>query len=70
MRRPENIPPEMMVEHASNDMLLFTAFISIFIGLGLTWLGMHGKQLWLMTWSIGLVICSVLLGGYMLLYEY
>jgi len=70
MRIPENIPPEMMANNASNDMLMFTAIISVFIGIGLTWLGWHGKQLWMITWSIGLVICSVLLGVYMVLYEF
>jgi hypothetical protein len=68
MRIPDNIPPEMLVENTNNDMLLFTAILSFLIGIFLTWLGRHGKQLWLFVWSIGLVICSVLLGGYMLLY--
>jgi len=68
MRRPDDIPPEMLLQNANNDMLLFTALLSIIIGFILIWLGKKGQQLWLLTWSVGLVICSVLLGGYMLLY--
>jgi uncharacterized membrane protein affecting hemolysin expression len=62
MKYPENIPPEQLTIHASDDMLLFTAGLSIVIGVILAFLGHKGRQLWMVTWSIGLVICSVLLG--------
>ena len=52
--------------HASDDMLLFTAALSILIGLILTWLGHKGRQLWMVTWSIGLIICSILMGATLL----
>lgn len=57
----ESIPPEMLSRNASNDMLLFTAFISVLIGIALTWLGIHGKQLWMVVWSIGLIICAIVM---------
>jgi len=62
MKYPENIPPEKLTVNASDDMLLFTAALSIVIGLILVYLGHKGKQLWMVTWSIGLIICSVLMG--------
>ena len=61
MRIPENIPPEQLAQHASDDMLMFTAILSTVIGLILFLLGKKGKQLWMATWGIGLVISSLLL---------
>jgi hypothetical protein len=61
MRYQETIPPEQLTIHASDDMLLFTAFLSILIGFILIYLGYKGKQLWMVTWSIGLVIGSLLM---------
>lgn len=48
-------------------MLLFTAALSILIGMILVYLGRKGKQLWMVTWSIGLIICSVLMGASLLI---
>lgn len=62
MRYSEDIPPEKLTINASNDMMLFTAALSILIGLILVYLGHKGRQLWMVTWSIGLIICSILLG--------
>lgn len=62
MRYPENIPAEQLTVNASDNMLLFTAALSILIGVILTYLGHKGRQLWMVTWSIGLIICSVLMG--------
>jgi len=62
MRYPESIPAEQLTLHASDNMLLFTAALSILIGAILTYLGHKGRQLWMVTWSIGLIICSVLMG--------
>ncbi len=56
---PQHIPPDMLAKNASNDMLLFTAAISILIGAALTWLGWHGKQMWMVAWSIGLIIAAI-----------
>lgn len=62
MRYPDNVPPEQLTVHASDNMLLFTAALSILIGVILTYLGHKGRQLWMVTWSIGLIICSILMG--------
>lgn len=44
---------------ATDDMLLFTMVISLIIGVVLMWLARHGRQMWLMAWSVGLVVASV-----------
>jgi len=44
---------------ATDDMLLFTMVISLIIGVVLMWLARHGRQMWLMAWSVGLVLASV-----------
>ncbi len=62
MRYSENIPAEQLTVHASDNMLLFTAALSILIGIILTYLGHKGRQLWMVTWSVGLIICSILMG--------
>jgi uncharacterized membrane protein affecting hemolysin expression len=62
MRYSENIPAEQLTVNASNNMLLFTAVLSILIGIILTYLGHRGKQLWMVTWSIGLIVCSIAMG--------
>ena len=67
MRYPDNIPPEQLTVNASNDMLLFTAALSIVIGVILTYLGHKGRHLWMVTWSLGLIICSILLGASLLI---
>ena len=61
MRYSENIPAEQLTVNASDNMLLFTAALSILIGIILTYLGHKGRQLWMVTWSIGLIICSILM---------
>ena len=67
MRYSEHIPPEQLTVNASDSMLLFTAALSILIGIILVYLGRKGKQLWMVTWSIGLIICSVLMGASLLI---
>ena len=62
MRYSENIPAEQLTVNARDDMLLITAALSIMIGLILTYLGHKGRPLWMVTWSIGLIICSILMG--------
>jgi len=61
MRYPDNIPAEQLTVNASDNMLLFTAALSIVIGAVLTYLGHKGRQLWMVTWSIGLIICSIIM---------
>jgi len=67
MKYPENIPPEQLTVHASDNMLLFTAALSILIGVILAYLGHKGRHLWMVTWSIGLIVCSLLLGASLLI---
>ena len=61
MRYSENIPAEQLTVNASDGMLLFTAALSILIGMILSYLGHRGRQLCMVTWSIGLIICSILM---------
>lgn len=44
---------------ATDDMLLLTVIFSLIIGVVLIWLARRGRQMWLMVWSVGLVIASV-----------
>jgi hypothetical protein len=67
MRYREDIPAEQLTSHASDDMLIFTAVLSLLIGAVLIWLGRKGKQQWLVLWSIGLILCSLGMGAYLLL---
>ena len=67
MRYREDIPAEQLARHASDDMLIFTAVLSLLIGAVLIWLGRKGKQQWLVLWSIGLILCSLGMGAYLLL---
>lgn len=62
----QDIPSEQLARNASDDMLLFTAVLSILIAMALMYLGKRGRQMWLFVWSIGLLICSVGMGGYLL----
>jgi len=44
----------------SPGMLGATVFLALLIGIGLLYIGKLGKQLWIVVWSAGLIICSVL----------
>jgi hypothetical protein len=57
------IPPEMLSKNSHDDMLLFTAFLSVIIGSILIYLGIKGKQLWMIVWSIGLILMSLFMSG-------
>ncbi|HEY5734587.1 MAG TPA: hypothetical protein VIU36_07465 [Gammaproteobacteria bacterium] len=67
MRYRQDIPAEQLARHASDDMLIFTAVLSLFIGAVLIWLGRKGKQQWLVLWSIGLILSSLGMGTYLLM---
>ena len=56
------IPAEQLAVNASNDMLILTAILGVFIGIILTFLCRKGKQMWMWVWGIGLVIISIYLG--------
>ena len=61
------VPPEMLTRNASNDMLLFTSLLSLMIAAALIYIGKKGKQLWLIFWSLGLIIMSVYMASTILL---
>ena len=50
---------------ATDDMLLFTVVISLIIGVVLAWLARRGRQMWLLVWSVGLVLASVVYMAWM-----
>lgn len=62
MRYPENIPHEELSKYASDDMLMFTAGISIFVSFVLVYMGVKGKQMWMIPWGIGLFFVSIYMG--------
>ena len=49
------------------EWLWFTVILSLVIGVILTWLAWRGRQRWLLVWSVGLIVCSLIYGGYELL---
>ena len=62
MRYSEDLPHEELSKYASDDMLLFTAFISIFVSFALLYMGIKGRQLWMSPWGIGLFFVSIFMG--------
>ncbi|MEO0367356.1 MAG: hypothetical protein AAF197_01070 [Pseudomonadota bacterium] len=56
------IPSEELAKNASDDMLLLTAGLGIFIGIAFIFLGRLGKQMWIWVWGIGLIFVSTYLG--------
>jgi len=62
MRYSEEQSTELPIYSQSDGlhfMLNFTVVLALLIGLLLLWLGRHGRVMWLMVWSIGLVVFSV-----------
>ncbi len=49
-----------MAGEASDEMLWYTIWLALAIGVVLSALSWKGRQWWLLTWSLGLIICSVL----------
>jgi len=48
------------IAETSPGMLGATVLLALVIGVVLLLVGRRGKQLWIVVWSIGLIICSVL----------
>lgn len=44
---------------STDEFVVFTAVLSLFIGTALVWMGQHGRQRWLTVWSAGLIVASV-----------
>jgi len=53
------VPPELLSKNASNDMMLFTALISLFIAAAMIYLGKKSGHYWMIFWSVGLIIMSL-----------
>ncbi|NVK32181.1 MAG: hypothetical protein HWE20_14330 [Gammaproteobacteria bacterium] len=47
---------------SQNGALVLTILLSYLIGAVLTYLGYKGKQMWLLTWSVGLMIATTVFG--------
>lgn len=43
----------------SPGMLGATVLLALVIGIVLLYVGRRGKQMWIVVWSVGLIICSV-----------
>jgi hypothetical protein len=69
MRYSSDIPEVPLASHASDDMLLFTAVVAIFVGFALVWMGRKGKIMWMWTWGAGLVVVSIYMGTAILFME-
>tara|TARA_A100001037_G_scaffold84867_1_gene76992 strand:+ start:414 stop:620 length:207 start_codon:yes stop_codon:yes gene_type:complete len=52
-------PDSALAGSGTGDVLIFTLLLGIVFGLVLLGLGIKGKQIWLITWSIGLVVVSI-----------
>ena len=52
-------PDSALAGSGTEDVLIFTLVLGIVFGLVLLGLGIKGKQIWLITWSIGLVVVSI-----------
>lgn len=44
-------------------MLLFTSFLSVFIGIAMIYLGKKGKQMWMVWGAYGLIIMALYMAG-------
>ena len=53
------VPPELLSRNASNDMMLFTALISLFIAVAMIYLVKKSGHYWMIFWSVGLIIMSL-----------
>ncbi|MCB1739629.1 MAG: hypothetical protein KDK91_04615 [Gammaproteobacteria bacterium] len=58
--------PATAALNSTDHTLIITVVMSLFIGIALVWLGHRGRQFWLTSWSYGLIVCSVLYGGWMI----
>lgn len=57
-----NIVRDKHAKHASDGMLLVTAFLGILIGFILMYLAKRGNVMWMMAWGFGLILVSLFLG--------
>ena len=57
------VPPELLSKNASNDMMLFTSFISLIIAAAMIYLGRKGGPSWMVFWGVGLIFMSLFIAG-------
>lgn len=48
------------IAETSPGMLGATVLLALIIGIVLFYVGRRGRQLWIVVWSIGLIVCSAL----------
>ena len=56
--REEGLPVDRTLA-TTDDMYMFTVVLGLMIGVILTWLGVKGGQIWLIFWSVGLIVASI-----------
>ncbi len=56
--------PSVGAYGSTPEWLWLTVILSLIIGVILGVLAWRGRQRWLLIWSVGLVICSLVYGGY------
>lgn len=59
MRYREGDIPEVIGPHVTDDSLLFSAVLGLLIGCACLYMGIRGRQVWLMIWGSGLVLASL-----------
>lgn len=64
MRYREGTEPAQQADNPSGEVLLFSVSLALVIGCVLLVLGYKGKQMWLMVWSAGLILSSVIYIAY------
>ena len=59
--------PAQAALNSTDHTMILTLFLGVVIGIVLAWLGHRGRQWWLVSWSYGLVVVSVITAGWMYL---
>lgn len=50
-------------EPVGDELVSFSAVLGLLMGVGFVIAGLRGKQIWLLFWGTGLVICSIVYLG-------
>lgn len=59
MRYRDGEMPDVAPYGVTDEWLMFTVGLALVIGITLVWLGIRGRQWWLVTWCAGLVVVSL-----------
>lgn len=57
-REDQGPNPEFPYAESMHNMLTLSMILGIIFGIGLLWLSIRGRVLWLKVWSIGLIVLS------------